>query len=105
MSANGGEISVGQRLTRIEDRLDAIESHLDDRITRHREANQHAIQQLAESVIKDIGGRVATLEKHDVAEDAVKSYRKWLIGVGLVGVGGLLINFLMLLNLLGKVQP
>ena len=103
MSDNGGEISVGQRLSRIEKRLDIIEKQLDDRITRHREANQQAIKELATSVIEDIGRRVTTLEKHDVADEAVRSYRKWLIGVGLVGIGGLLINFFMLLQVLGKV--
>ena len=99
---NGGTITPGMRLARIEGRLDKIEAHLDERITRHRDANQQAIKELAESVIKDIGGRVSTLEKHDVAEDAVQSYRKWLIGVGVVGVGGLVVNIVMLFQLLER---
>ena len=104
MAENGGEITVGQRLHRIEKRLDDIERNLDERITRHREANQKAVTELAQSIVNDIGKRVTTLEKHDVAEDAVKSYRKWLVGVGVVGIGGLLINAVMLMQVLGKVN-
>lgn len=102
MTDDSGGIPVGERLRRIELRLETIEMNTDERITRHREANQKAIEGLAQQVIKDIGGRVASLEKHDVAEDAVRSYRKSLVAIGLIGGGGLLVNFVMLMQVLDR---
>lgn len=102
MSENGGEITPGERLRRIEEELKSINEHLNDRISRHRDKNQEHIRQLADSIVRDFGDRLQTLERHDVAEDAVHSYRKWLIGVGVIGLGGLLINLVMLLQLLSR---
>jgi hypothetical protein len=106
MAENGGEISVGERLRRIEDRLSEIEQRMDQRLTRHRENNELAIEKLGASVIQRVGeheGRLKVLEHHDTADEAVRKYRRWLIGVGIVGVGGLIVNAIMLIQVLGKV--
>lgn len=111
---NGGNITVGERLRRIEDRLDSIEEHLDQRITRHKEANDAAVKELASSVIKDFGNRVAALETKDVADEAsqkalvaakqeARSNKRWVIGSA-ISLGVLLIAAIgILLQLLGKV--
>lgn len=109
---NGGELKPGERLSRIENDIKDINSHLgeirvhlDERITRHRERNEQHIRDLQRSVLKGLDERVTTLERHDVAEDAVRSYRKWLIGIGVVVILGLLGNVIAVLQLMQRVHP
>lgn len=103
MSENGGELTVGQRLTRIEEEIKGFKTHVDERITRHRKVNEQTVKELAMSIVRDFGGRLEKLEKHDVAEDAVKSQRKWLIGIGITVLGIVLANLMVLLQIVGKV--
>lgn len=104
---NGGEIKVGERLRRIEDRLDSVNEHVEDiktqlheRITKHRENNERTVKELATSIVEKFGDRVALLEQRDAADEAVKSYRKWLIGVVIVGIGGLIIQLITVARVL-----
>lgn len=83
--------------------MDKIEDHLEERITRHRERNAQQIKELASFVMDDFGKRVKKLEEQDVADEAVKGYRKWFVGA-FVGMAGLIVTVLVLLiQLLGKV--
>ena len=112
---NGGEISVGQRLARIETRLDGIEEHLDARISRHKKANEDQMKELATSIIKDFGNRITVLEKKEVAEDAkntaldaakeeARSNKRWVIGSA-ISLGVLLLMCVgLLFQLLGEVH-
>lgn len=97
-------MSVGERLRRIESRLDTIEEHIDARITRHKEQNEATVKELARTVVTDFGARLQTLEKQDIADNAVRTYRKLLVG-GLISVGVLLVAVVgLLLQVLGKVD-
>lgn len=101
---NGGEMKVGERLRRIEDSLETIKNHLEDRITRHKEANEAHLKELATTVVTDFGKRVSNLEKESAADAAVKSYRKWVIG-GTISLATLLLGVMaMLLQVLSKVN-
>lgn len=94
--------------------MDSIEEHLDARITRHKEANDKTLKELATSIVKDFGGRIAELEKRDVAEDAraaalaaakteARSNKRWVIGSA-ISLGVLLIACIgLLFQLLGEV--
>ena len=104
---NGGELKVGERLRRIEEDIRAIKDRMDARITKHRENNELAIEKLGESVISKVTEherRLRVLETHDAQDEAVSKDRKWIIGVGIVGLGGLLVNAIMLAQVLGKVN-
>lgn len=69
---NGGSLSSGQRLTRIENRLDTIFERLDARITEHKKSNDATIAQLAKDIMSEFGARVTALEQSDNSEHAVK---------------------------------
>ena len=100
---NSGELSPGQRLAKIEERLEKIELHLDERITRHKERQERQVIELANFIRDDFGSRVKKLEEQDVADAAVKGYRKWFVGA-FVGMAGLLVTVLVLLiQLMGEV--
>lgn len=111
---NGGSLSTGERLSRIETRLESIETHLEQRITRHKEANDATIKELATSIVTDFGKRITELEKKDVADIAAtaalaaakkeaRSNKRWVIGSA-ASLGGLLLGVIVLLfQLQGKV--
>lgn len=111
---NGGTLSVGQRLGRIESRLDTIENHLDARITRHKEANEAHLKELATTIVTDFGKRISEIEKKEVADaaataalDAVRnkaeSNKRWIVG-SLISLGILLLAVLgLLFQLQGRV--
>lgn len=106
---NGGTITVGERLRRIENEIVATKSEvrntavsLSDRVTRHRDANQKQITELARTIVNEFDGRIKALETHDVAEEAVRSYKRWAIGIVLTIVIALIANFIAVANLLGK---
>lgn len=111
---NGGDIKVGERLRRIEDRLETIETHLEARIERHKKANEQTVKELATSVIRDFGDRISKLETEAIAEQAAhdaleaakreaQSNKRWVIGIGFT-LGMLLLAALSLLfQLLGEV--
>lgn len=111
MAENGGQLTAGERLRGIEAEIRRISGHLEEinrelhgRITKHREANEAHLKELATSVVKDFGARLQELEKHEVAEEAVRTDRKWLIGVGIPVVLGLVVNMVMLLQVLVRVR-
>lgn len=112
MSENGGEITVGERLRliekrfdKVEDRLIKIEEHLEERIQRHREKNEAAVEKLADGIMKDFATRVTKLEQEHVSaakvKEALERYQakqqanfKWAVGfLVTLGVGNLFINF------------
>lgn len=106
MVENGGELSAGQRLTRIETRLDNIFERLDTRISEHKKANEASIAQLASNIMNEFGKRVSALEQSDTADHAVKkaleeyqakqtaSFR-WGMGfIASIGIGNLIINYI-----------
>lgn len=69
---NGGSLSPGQRLTRIENRLDTIFERLDNRISEHKKSNDAQIAQLARDIMTKFDGRLTALETSDTSEHAVK---------------------------------
>ena len=101
---NGGELTVGKRLERIEQRLEAIEEHMDTRISRHKEANDKAIKELATSIVRDFGERVTKLETTQTSEEKVKEALekhqakqtatfRWVMGfIASLGLVNLLVN-------------
>ena len=104
---NGGAITVGERLRRIEERLDSIEDQLEARIARHKQANQEAVEKLADFIAQDVGKRLIALETKTAAEDAAHKAREesrnytlrnrhWVIGTG-IALGMLLLAALGLL--------
>lgn len=106
VEGNGGSLSSGERLTRIETRLDAIFERLDNRISEHKKANEASIAQLASNIMNEFGKRVAALEQSDTADHAVKkaleeyqakqqaSFR-WAVGlIASLGVGNLIITYI-----------
>lgn len=104
MEDNGGNLTAGQRLTRIESRLDTIFERLDARITEHKKANDETIAKLAHTLVSDFGKRVSALEQSDTSDTAVKTalekYQskqtatfRWGIGiVTSLGIVNLIIN-------------
>lgn len=104
---NGGSITVGERLRRIESRLDEIEHHLEDRITRHKQANEAHLKELATTIVTDFGKRISEIEKKEVAEEAAtaaltaarkqaQSNKRWFVGSA-ISLGGLMLAIIVLL--------
>lgn len=111
MADNGGELTPGQRLGRIETELKELKdmmrgeiTALHTRITKHRENNAEQIKELANHIVNQFGQRLQNLEKHDAADDAVKSDRKWFI-TGFIAIATLMLGTIgLLLQVLGKVN-
>lgn len=107
MVENGGALSTGQRLERIEKHLEGFENKLEGleesimkRITKHREVNEQQLEKLAATVLKDFNQRVTKLETESAIEAAQRSSKRWIIatsislGVLLIMCVGLLIQVL-----------
>lgn len=108
---NGGSLSTADRLNRIEKTLDIIQREmrealqtLSSRISRHKEANQEQVRKLVDSLVNSYESRISALETHDAKEEAVSSYRRWLVGLAVVVLMGVIGNSIALLTLLGKVN-
>ena len=101
---NGGGLTTGQRLERIEAEIRNFKEHTEDRITRHREINANQIKELAKSIIEDFGERVTKLEMAHESEERVKealekyqakqtSTFRWVMGfIGSLGLVNLILN-------------
>lgn len=91
---NGGELSVGQRLSRIENQIERIHEQLEDRITRHRERNAEAVELLGKSILSKVTEfepRLSKVETFIATDQAVEKYKRWIFG----GVAFLAMNVVL----------
>ena len=91
---NGGGLTTGQRLERIENQIERIHEQLDERITKHRERNQEAVEILGKSILNKVSEfepRIKTLETFMATDIALEKYKRWIFG----GVLFLVLNFIV----------
>ena len=116
MAENGGGLSSAQRFDRLEAQIERALKEVS--IERHRVTNILQIEKLHTEILttlKDHETRLTEIERREVAEEAVttalsaarkeaQSNKRWVIGVCIIGGGGLFINAVMLMQVLGKVN-
>lgn len=91
---NGGELSVGQRLSRIESQIEVIFGRLDSRITKHRESQERTVEILGQSMLSKVSEfepRIKTLETFVATDQALEKYKRWIFG----GVMFLVLNLVV----------